>query len=253
MNSFMARLTSSSLCLSPATLNCPSSSLISLTSRQGRTSQSSLAVLAAVSPLVRAILPPSCCLLPSYHLLLPQFQEEDVDLLLQFLTGGMVASSLRDCSQVLEMLQVLGVDTRNVVLEKKMAEVVKQETTVGDTSSEGREDDEEDEVDIVYEGQSSNVARAERTSFVKVKTEADSIIEADEALALPDTSRARLPPLSSPTPPPSSSSSSLSSSSVQGYNFLDLVSAGMLARRKEKRVVEMVRQDMEETSKKMKM
>ena len=99
---------------------------------------------------------------------------------------------------------MLGVDTRNVVLEKKMAEVVKQETTVGDTSSEGREDDEEDEVDIVYEGQSSNVARAERTSFVKVKTEADSIIEADEALALPDTSRARLPPLLSPTPPPSS-------------------------------------------------
>ena len=42
---------------------------------------------------------------------------------------------------------------------------------------------------------------------------------------------------------------------MQGYNFLDLVSAGMrmLARRKEKRVVEMVRQDMEETSKKMKM
>ena len=106
-----------------------------------------------------------------------------MELLLQFLTGGMVVSSLKDCSQVLEMLQVLGVDTKNVVLEKKMAEVVKQENTLGDTSSEEREDDEEDEVDIVYEGQSSNVARAERTSFVKVKTEADSVIQADEALA----------------------------------------------------------------------
>ena len=91
----VAKLTSSSPCLSPATLNCPSSSLISLTSRQGRTSQSSLAVLAAVSPLVSEISPAP--LLPSYPLLLPQFQEEDVDLL-QFLTGGMVASSLEDCS-----------------------------------------------------------------------------------------------------------------------------------------------------------
>ena len=35
----------------------------------------------------------------------------------------------------------------------------------------------------------------------------------------------------------------MSSSSVQGYNFLDLVSAGMQARRKEMRVVEIVRQD----------
>jgi hypothetical protein len=48
-----------------------------------------------------------------------------VDLLRQFLTGGMVASSLRDCLQVLEMLKVLGVDIKNLVLEKKIAEVVK--------------------------------------------------------------------------------------------------------------------------------
>ena len=63
-------------------------------------------------------------------------------------------------------------------------------------------DIEEDEVDIVYEGQSSNVARAERISFVKVKTEADSVVQADESLAFPDTTRrARLPPLSSPATP----------------------------------------------------
>jgi hypothetical protein len=145
-----------------------------------------------------------------------------VDLFLQFLTGGMVASSLRDCSQVLEMLQVMGVNTKNLVLEKMITEVVKQETIVGDTDSEVREDDEEDEVDVVYGGQSSNVVRAERTSFVKVKTEPDSVLEADEAPSLPDTSRARLPHLLSLTPP-SSSSSSLSSSSVQGCKFLDLV------------------------------
>ena len=33
---------------------------------------------------------------------------------------------------------------------------------------------------------------------------------------------------------------------MQGYNFLGLLSADMLARRKEKRVVEMVRQDMKD-------
>ena len=68
--------------------------------------------------------------------------KEDVDLLL-FLTGGwVVASSLGNCSQMLELLQVLGVDTKNVDLVKKNAEV-KQETSVGegDTSSEEMEDD----------------------------------------------------------------------------------------------------------------
>ena len=114
MNSFMARLTSSSLCLSPATLNCPSSSMISLTSRQGRTSQSSLAVLAAVSPLVRGVLPPSCCLLPSYHLLLPQFQEEDVDLL-QFLTWGVGGQLLGGLLAGAEDAAGVWVDTKNVV------------------------------------------------------------------------------------------------------------------------------------------
>ena len=61
-----------------------------------------------------------------------------MDLFLQFLTGGMVASSLRDCSQVLEILQVLGVDTKNVVLEKKMIKVDKQETTGGEVLRKGK-------------------------------------------------------------------------------------------------------------------
>ena len=78
-------------------------------------------------------------------------------------------------------------DTKNVVRDKKIAEE-KQETIVGDTSTEGMEDDKVGEGDIVYEKLSSNVVRAERTYFVKVKTEADFVIQADEALALSDTS-----------------------------------------------------------------
>ena len=94
---------------------------------------------------------------------------------------------------------------------------MKQETTFVDTDSEGREGIEEG--DIVFEGQSFNVARVKRTSFVKVNTE--SVIKADESLALSEPSRARLPPLSSSTPPSSSSRSM--SFKVKGYNFLDLI------------------------------
>ena len=55
-------------------------------------------------------------------------------------------------------------------------------------------------MDITYEEQRSNAARAERTIFVKLINEPDSVIQADVSLAFQDTSRARLPPLLSPTP-----------------------------------------------------
>ena len=58
--------------------------------------------------------------------------------------------SLGNCFRILEVLKVLWVDTKKVDLEKKIAEV-RQETRVGegDKSSEGMEDDEVDEVDLV--------------------------------------------------------------------------------------------------------
>ena len=62
-------------------------------------------------------------------------------------------------------------------------------------------------MDIMYEEQRSNAARAERTIFVKLINEPDSVIPADVTLAFQVTSRARLPPLLSPTPSSSSSSS----------------------------------------------
>ena len=69
--------------------------------------------------------------LHDHHLLLPQFEEAVVSLLLQFVTKGLVATTLRNCTQLLEMLQVLGVDTGKVVEmarleveeERKMVEV----------------------------------------------------------------------------------------------------------------------------------
>ena len=53
-------------------------------------------------------------------------------------------ADLSDCSQV------LGVDTKNLVLEKKMAGV-KQVSSVGDSDSEGREDTEEEVKEIVFD------------------------------------------------------------------------------------------------------
>ena len=46
-------------------------------------------------------------------------------------TKGLVATTLRNCTQLLEMLQVLGVDTGNVVLEKKILECVKERALCG--------------------------------------------------------------------------------------------------------------------------
>ena len=45
---------------------------------------------------------------------------------------------------------------------------MKRETIVEDTSSGGREEDQEDEVDILHEGQSANVARAEFCNQLKI-------------------------------------------------------------------------------------
>merc|ERR1719186_1355710 len=165
MSSSMARLTTSSLCLSRPHLNCsPSSttSMISLTCRHGVSSESSLSVLAAVSPLVRTVLSTSCCHhLSTSHLLLPQFKEGIVNLLVQFVEGGRVVASLRECSQVLEMLQVLGVNTKQVMLEKnEEREIVKEESECNTPEVEVDEEEEVEEINIVYEGQSSSVARA---------------------------------------------------------------------------------------------
>eukprot|EP00092_Neocalanus_flemingeri_P018071 GFUD01019557.1.p1 GENE.GFUD01019557.1~~GFUD01019557.1.p1 ORF type:complete len:260 (-),score=128.63 GFUD01019557.1:46-825(-) len=255
MSSYMASLTYSSLSLSRPHLNCfpsPTTSLISLTCRQGVSSHSSLAVLAAVSPLVRAVLPSCCPHLPTSHLLLPQFEEAVVAKLVQFVAGGMVVASLRECSQVLEMLQVLGVDTKHVVLEKneERGEECEKEETECDAPD--GEDDEVEEVSIVYEGQSSNVPRTERISFHPVKTEpAEAATEnlTDENSASSEISRARLTPLLSPTPP-AASSRRLSSSSQQAVNFQDLVTAGMVSRRNDKRGQEMLRVDIGQSSKK---
>ena len=130
-----------------------------------------------------------------------------------------MATTLRNCTQLLEILQVLGVDTRNVVLEKKILECVKKEPCVEekDSSFESNDDDEEDEVGIVYEGQGCSVPRSDRVSFVTVKTEVTNNTPAEDATTLSDTRRGRLTPLLSPTPPVTSSCS-LTSSSAQGYN-----------------------------------
>ena len=207
-----------------------------------------LSSIAAISPLVRSMLPPTKCCphLPSVcHLLLPQFEDTTLSLLVKIVQGERVVASLRECSQVLEMLLVLGVDTKQFNLEKnETRECVKKEK-VYEASHSGDEDrnmfEEEDEVNVVYEGQSSNVTRVSRISFVTVKSEATIDMVTDEDSGLSEPNRARLTPLLSPTPPPAASISSCSESS--SFNFEDLVSAGMLARRKDKRVLKVLLMD----------
>ena len=149
-----------------------------------------------------------------------------------------MVASLRECSQVLEMLQVLEVDTKQVMLEKNEERKIVKEEPERDAPE--VEDDEEvvEEINIVYEGQSSNVARADRISFVPVKTEAVEATNENKT----EISRASLTPLLSPTPP-AASSTSLASSSLQRLGFRDVVSAGMLARGKDKRGLEMLREE----------
>jgi len=230
----MARLTS---CLSRPHLNLPTSSntsIISLTSKQGKSTQSYLGLLAAISPLVRSVLPPCSCHHPHDHdILLPQIDETVVSLLLQFVAEGLVTATLRNCTQVLETLQVLRADTGSVMLEKKKQEIIKEETCVEDNDSnfDTGEGDEEDEIGIVYEGQSSNVTRLERVSFVTMKTEAEDACSRTSR----QQQRKTVTPLLSPTPPVTSSCS-LTYFSAQRYNFQDLKVNGLTYRTLEREV-----------------
>ena len=132
-------------------------------------------------------------------------------MLVKIVKGERVVASLRECSQVLEMLLVLGVDTKQFILEKNEASVVVKKGKVCEASDSGDEERnmlKEDEVSVVYEGQSSNVARAE----IEMDTGEDS--------GLSEPSRLNLTPPMSPIPPSISSTSCSESSS---FCFQDLV------------------------------
>ena len=86
----------------------------------------------------------------------------------------------------------------------------------------------DEEINIVYEGQSNNVPRADRVSFINVKSEDDNMIE--NSAPQVRTCSGRLTPLVAPTPP--SSSTSLSTSSLQ---WQEVVSLGMAWRLEQRR------------------
>ena len=68
-----------------------------------------MSVLAALSPLVRASLPPHAQYLPTSHIILPQYAIEDVNMLTEFLQKGFIEGSLKVCSKLLEILQLFGI------------------------------------------------------------------------------------------------------------------------------------------------
>jgi len=212
-----------------------SSTVVYFTSKQGELRQSPLSVVAAVSPVLRQILALSSCdSLQDHHILLPQVEEAGIALLLQFLKGGMVTTSLKLCTQLLEILKMLGIDNREITLEQ-VKKILKQENCMEgeDDVYEQREVSGDIDIDIVYEGQSSNVAKADRVSFITTKSETDNNVLGSSDFAS-GFFRERLPSLRTPTPP-SAPISPYPSSSLQGFNFQDLVSLGM-ARRSETRL-----------------
>ena len=246
----MTRLKASSVWLSNQNLNCCSPALntplISMIGRQDVSSQSSLLVLAAVSPLVREVLSSSCCHLPpTTHLLLPQFEEAVVALLAQLVAGGKVVASLKECSQVLEMIQVLGMDIKSFIMENNEANVLMKLETECDTSDCKHEEEEkiqDVDVNIGYESKQLMVRKAEQSSFVQVKAK---IKQTEEDSALSEMSRARLTPLVSTTPPVASSCS-LKFSSEQ-----DLVSIRPVLARKKYKKLQMPKEEIRGSGKMM--
>ena len=198
-------------------------SLIYFTSNKGKSSKSALSVIAAISPLVQELIPP-CYYnnLHDHHLLLPQVEEVDVALLLQFVKIGTVTTSLRLCTRLLEILKMFGVNTSNIVLEK-VTKIVNEQNDSKDDEIGEKEDSDDEELNIVYEGQSNNIPRADIVSFIQVKPEVDNMLDSSTSDVL--TCRGRLTPLLTPTPPPPSSC--LSTSSLQ---WQEVVSLGMARR-----------------------
>jgi len=198
-----------------------STNFIYFTSNQGRSSKSALSVIAAISPLVQELVQTcSCISLDDHHFLLPQVDDADLTLLVQFVKVGSVTTSLKFCSRLLEILKMIGVNTSNVILEKR-AKIIKEETNNKDDVIEDKEESDDEEINIVYEGQSNNVPRADRVSFIEVKSEDDNMID-NSAPQVVRTCSGKLTPLVAPTPP--SSSSSLYTSSLQ---WQEVVSLGM--------------------------
>jgi len=225
MTCSMVRLTTSPPCLPH--LNCTlTTSPIYLTGTQGKSSQSSLAVIAAVSPLVRAILSPSCCHpLPTYNLVLPQFEEAVVALLVQFVTEGMVVASLRECSQVIDMMKVLGVDTKHVMIEKNDARV--------------REFKMEDTENIFPDCEHLEEVKIENTNIDF--DEESSIVDRDENSALSEIIGARLTSLLSNKP----------RSRQQTVNIDDSVSTRPVLARKKNKMLDKLMDDAGGTSKEL--
>jgi len=74
-------------------------------------------VLGAMSPYLKSIFESVQDTLQScQQLILPQFSNEALDKLIQFISTRQIKSSLKCCSKILELLHVLGVDTSNIGL-----------------------------------------------------------------------------------------------------------------------------------------
>jgi len=136
-----------------------------------------------------------------------------------------VVTSLRLCIRLLETLKMFGVDISNVILEKAI-KIINEDKDSKDDGIDENEDSDVEELNIVYEGQSNNVPRADRVSFIQVKPEAINN-SPPESLSC----RGRLTPLLAPTPPSSSACLSTTTSSLQWQEVVSLGRASRLEQR----------------------
>ena len=146
-------------------------------------------------------------------------------LLVQFVKEGMVVASQRECSQVFDMMQVLGVDTKHVMIEKNDVRV--------------REFKMEDTENIIPDCEHLEEVKIENTNIDF--DEESSIVDRDENSALSEIIGARLTSLLSNKP----------RSRQQTVNIDDSVSTRPVLARRKNKMVDMLMDDVGGTSKEL--
>ena len=257
MNSLVAKITSSKPLSSvfrnliPQALNAPSITLVCKDRGVKKTIPASF--LVCVSPLIREMLIDNCCCSSSHpELLLPQFDEEGITKLIQLITSGKINGSLKTCSQVLDLLYVLGVESSDIkltsgetpALASNQAKIKSESIglSADSTCSDGNDED----LSILYEGMADPISTRCRlvgvSTSVKMETVENSgnidnccsqIINSAE-LSNKDTSSLRIPRLTNLRSGMSSNSSlspETSGSSIGStLSFDEVVRAGLLSR-----------------------
>ena len=95
-------------------INAPSHSIIFSSADNVPTEPVPLSIVVALSPIIRSCLPEHAEYLPTCRIIFPQSNIQDLKLLVQFIKTGFLEGSLFTLSNILHLLQLIGVDTGNV-------------------------------------------------------------------------------------------------------------------------------------------